>query len=66
VGVTVASNFQTGNEINLLMEYENMTQRVLLLAELMLQNAKQLQHAHLYFIVSGLKIIGHGNTDSVF
>jgi hypothetical protein len=43
------------------MEYESVTQKVLLLIESMQQNAKQLQHAHLSWHVSGLKIIGHRN-----
>jgi hypothetical protein len=44
----VVYNFKTGNrEIKLLMEYENITQNVLLLIESMLQNAKQLQLASL-------------------
>jgi hypothetical protein len=47
------------------------TQKVLLLVEPILQNAKQLQHARLSShircpsgVVSGLKIIGHGNPDN--
>jgi hypothetical protein len=44
----VAYNFQTeSNKTKLLTEYENVTQNVLLYVELMLQNAKQLQHARL-------------------
>jgi hypothetical protein len=42
----MAYNFQTGNnKIKLLTEYENVTQEVLLLIELILLNAKQRQHA---------------------
>jgi hypothetical protein len=37
------------------MQYENVTQNVLLLIESILQNAKQLQHVRLYFVSSGLK-----------
>jgi hypothetical protein len=44
----VAHNFQTGkNKIKLLTEYESVTQKVLFSVELILQNVKQLQHAHL-------------------
>jgi hypothetical protein len=60
----VAYDLQTGNNIKLLTEYESATQAVLLLIESMLHNAKQLQHARLYFDVSGLKIMGHGNPDN--
>jgi hypothetical protein len=45
-------------------EYENVTQKVLLFIESILQDAKKLQHARLYFVVSVLKIIGHGNPDN--
>jgi hypothetical protein len=30
----------------------------------MSQNAKQLQHVQFYFVISGLKIAGHGNPDT--
>jgi hypothetical protein len=40
-------NFQTGNNKTKLSEYESVTQKVLLLVELMPQNGKQLQHARL-------------------
>jgi hypothetical protein len=41
----VASNFQTGNNnVNLFAEYESVTQKVILLIESVLQNAKKLQH----------------------
>jgi hypothetical protein len=44
----VAGNLQTkNNKIKLLTEYENVTQKVLLFIESVLQNAKQLQHARL-------------------
>jgi hypothetical protein len=43
----MAYNFQAGNKIKLLTEYESATQKILLLMESMLQNAKQLQHARL-------------------
>jgi hypothetical protein len=46
------------------MEYENATPEVLLHLESILQMAKQLQHAQFYFVISGLKIIGHGNPDN--
>jgi hypothetical protein len=65
-------NFQTGkNKIQLLTEYESGTQKVLLSVESMLQTGKQLQHSttfilrkQIYFVVSGLKITGHGNPDN--
>jgi hypothetical protein len=42
----VAYNFQTEiKKINLIMEYENVTQNVLLLIDSILQNGKQLQYA---------------------
>jgi hypothetical protein len=42
----VTYKFQTeNNKIKLLTEYENVAQKVLLDIELILQNAKQLQHA---------------------
>jgi hypothetical protein len=48
VGVSMAYSFQIGkNGIKLLMEYENVTQKVLLFIESIPQNAKQLQHARL-------------------
>jgi hypothetical protein len=44
----VAYNIQTGrNKIILLSGYENVTQKVSLLVEPVLQNAKQIQHARL-------------------
>jgi hypothetical protein len=44
----MAYNFQIGsNNIKMLREYESITQKVLLLIESILQNAKQLQHARL-------------------
>jgi hypothetical protein len=43
----VACDFQTGNKKKLLTKYENVTQKVLLPVESILQNAKQLQHARL-------------------
>jgi hypothetical protein len=46
------------------MEYESVIKKVLLLIESVLLNAKQLQRAQFYFIVSGLNITGHGNPDS--
>jgi hypothetical protein len=59
-------NFQTGkNKIKLLMQYESVTQRVLLFVEPLLQKAKKtstcapfLARKQFYFFVSGLKIIG--------
>jgi hypothetical protein len=60
----MAYNLQEGsNKIKLAVQYENVNQEVLLLIEPMLHNAKPLQHA-LYFIVSGLKITGHGNSNN--
>jgi hypothetical protein len=35
-----------GNKLKLLTEYENVIQKVVLLIESILQNAKQLQHVH--------------------
>jgi hypothetical protein len=44
----MAYNFQTRNKkIKLLMEYESVTQKVLIPLESILQNAKQLQHERL-------------------
>jgi hypothetical protein len=44
----VADNYQSGKQnIKLLTECENVTQKVLLLLESILQNAKQLQHTPL-------------------
>jgi hypothetical protein len=43
------------------MEYEIVTQEVLLLVESVLQNAKQ--HAQIYLFFC-LKMIGHGNPDN--
>jgi hypothetical protein len=61
----VAYNFETGNKkIKLLTEYKNVTQKVLLVIESILQNDKQLQHAQFYSVASGLKNIDHGNTDN--
>jgi hypothetical protein len=51
-------------KVKLITEYENATEKVLLPMESILYNAIQLQQAHLYFVVSGLKIIGPGNPDS--
>jgi hypothetical protein len=48
VGVSVAYNFQTrNNKIKLLLQYESVTQKVLISLESVMQNAKQLQHARL-------------------
>jgi hypothetical protein len=61
----VANNFLIGkNKKKQLTEYKSVTQKVLLLTESILQNSKQLQHAQFFFVVSGLKIIGHGNPDN--
>jgi hypothetical protein len=53
------------------MEYENIIRKLLLSIESIQHNAKQLQHAcvffareQFYFVVSGLKIIVHGNPDN--
>jgi hypothetical protein len=46
------------------MEYQSVTHKVSLSMKSILENAKQLQHAHFYFVVSGLKIIGPGNPDN--
>jgi hypothetical protein len=43
----VAYNIEIWGKIKLLMEYENTAQKVLLITEQMLQNAKRLQHARL-------------------
>jgi hypothetical protein len=54
----VAYNVQSrNNKIKLLTQYENVTQKVLLFIDQMLQNAKQLQRAQFYFT-------GHGNQDN--
>jgi hypothetical protein len=48
VGVSVAYNFQTRKKkIEVLTEYESITQKVLLCIEYILQNVKALQHARL-------------------
>jgi hypothetical protein len=48
VRVSMAYNFQTrNNKIKLVTEYGSVTQKVLIPLESILQNAKQLQHAHL-------------------
>jgi hypothetical protein len=61
----VAYNFQTGNtKIKLLTEYKIIAQKVLVFIESILEIAKQLQNVCLYFVVSGLKITGHGNSDN--
>jgi hypothetical protein len=45
----VAYNFQTGNnKIKLLTEDESVSQQALLAAEPILENARQLQYAHLF------------------
>jgi hypothetical protein len=60
----MAHNFQTGNnKIKLLTEYESVAQKVLLPIKLILQNINKLLK-EFYFVVSGLKIIGHGIPDS--
>jgi hypothetical protein len=41
------------------MEYENVTRKVLLLIESMLQNAKQLQHARLSWLVRCPSVLQH-------
>jgi hypothetical protein len=42
----MACNFQTGkNKIELVTEYESVTDKIVLLIESILQNTKQLQHA---------------------
>jgi hypothetical protein len=50
--------------MKLLKEYESVSQKDLLSVESVLKNASQLQHVGLYFVVSGLKIIGHENPDN--
>jgi hypothetical protein len=46
------------------MEYENVIPKLSLLIESILKSTKQFYHAQFYFVVSGLKIIGHGNPDN--
>jgi hypothetical protein len=61
----VAYNFQTGsNNMKPITKYENVAQNVLLSLESTLHNAIQLQYDRLYFVYSGLKIIGHGNSNN--
>jgi hypothetical protein len=44
----MAYNFQTGkNKIKILTKYVSVTQKVLLLVEAILQNAKQIQHVYI-------------------
>jgi hypothetical protein len=61
----VAYNFQTeSNKIKLLMEYKSLTRKSSISIELILETAKQLQHALLSWHVSGLKITGHENPNN--
>jgi hypothetical protein len=61
----VTDNFQIGrNRVKLLKEYESVTQRVPLFTESILHNDKRLQLVQFYFVLSSLKIIGHGNPDN--
>jgi hypothetical protein len=54
----MAYDFQTGNnKINLLMEYESVTQKVLLYIESVLQNVKKLQHACLSWHISSFILL---------
>jgi hypothetical protein len=46
------------------MEYESEIQKVLFTYSVNFANANKLQHARLCFVVSGLKIIDHGNPDN--
>jgi hypothetical protein len=56
--VSVVYSFQTrNNKIKLLMEYESVTQKVLLPIESLLQNAKQLQQAHLSWHISSFILL---------
>jgi hypothetical protein len=53
-------NFQDGkNKIKLFTEYESVTQKVLLLIEVLLQNDKQLQHARICFVVPYKNLESH-------
>jgi hypothetical protein len=68
----VAYNFQTGNnEVKLRTEYESVTQKVLFgnavlasLDVLIDLVALSIFRKQFYFVISGLKIIGHGNPDN--
>jgi hypothetical protein len=68
----VAYDFQIeSNKIKLLTEYESVTQKLLLFIDSMLQNAKQFHYSTPFifrkqfsFVLSGLKIIGHGESDN--
>jgi hypothetical protein len=61
----VAYNFQPGNnKVKLLAEFESVTQKVVLRIESVLENGKQHQRLQFYLVVSGLKIIGHGNPNN--
>jgi hypothetical protein len=61
----VVCNFQNEkNKIKLLTEYENVTQKVSLFIESILQDAKRLQHQQFYIVASGLKFMGLGNPDN--
>jgi hypothetical protein len=59
----VALNYCRGFR-ELFEEYKNVTEKVLSLIESVLHNVKQLQHASFYFVVSGLKIVDHGNAEN--
>jgi hypothetical protein len=62
----VAYNFQIGKKIkqNCLRNMKVNSKKGVLLIESILQRAKQILHAQFYFVVSGLKILGHGNTEN--
>jgi hypothetical protein len=60
----MAYNFQTGtNKMKQLTEYESVTQKVLF-GNAVLAAFMFIFHKQFYFVVSGLKIICHGNPDN--
>jgi hypothetical protein len=63
----VAYTFQIGGKIKskLLTGYESELERSLLLIDSLLQTAKKNQYSQFYFVVSGLKITGHGKSPKI-
>jgi hypothetical protein len=61
----VAYNFQIGSiKVKLLMEYESVIEKVLLLIESMLKIVNNFKMRNFICIVSSLKIICHGNPEN--
>jgi hypothetical protein len=66
VGVSVVYNFQTGNKIKLLTEYENVTQKFSYGNTVFIPWVRKfLSYTFIfYLVVSGFKIIGYGKPDN--